>query len=201
MNFLAHLYLSPSSEKVRIGNFIGDYVKGRNYTKHPKDIAKGVLLHRSIDTFTDKHPIVREGVKRFRPFLGKYASVIIDIVYDYYLASDWHLFSNQSLQAFSDDCFTSFYSNWDKLPERVQNFLPHMRAENRLVSYAKLEGIEEALERMSRYTSLPNKTEDVILTIQKYENSFRPEFHAFFEEIITEIEKKMGHNILRPTCS
>ncbi|MEO0404681.1 MAG: DUF479 domain-containing protein, partial [Bacteroidota bacterium] len=29
MNFLAHFYLSQSDEKILVGNFLGDFVKGK----------------------------------------------------------------------------------------------------------------------------------------------------------------------------
>ena len=38
MNFLAHLYLSGTNEKILVGNFIGDYVKGRKYEIYEKAI-------------------------------------------------------------------------------------------------------------------------------------------------------------------
>src|SRR6478609_2234873 len=59
MNFLAHLYLSGDSPKIRVGNFIGDFVKGKNLTdRFDTDIAKGIALHREIDWFTDRHSVV-----------------------------------------------------------------------------------------------------------------------------------------------
>jgi len=30
MNFLAHLYLSGNDDEIMVGNFIGDFVKGKN---------------------------------------------------------------------------------------------------------------------------------------------------------------------------
>ncbi|MCU0362399.1 MAG: ACP phosphodiesterase [Bacteroidales bacterium] len=58
MNVLAHIYLSGDSEKIIIGNYIGDYVKGRDYLKYPELVRKGIILHRHIDAFTDSHPVV-----------------------------------------------------------------------------------------------------------------------------------------------
>jgi acyl carrier protein phosphodiesterase len=60
MNVLAHIYLSGDSEQIIIGNYIGDYVKGREYLKYPELIRKGIILHRHIDAFTDNHPVVHE---------------------------------------------------------------------------------------------------------------------------------------------
>ena len=58
MNVLAHIYLSGDSDEIIIGNYIGDYVKGRDYLKYPELIRKGIIIHRHIDDFTDRHPVV-----------------------------------------------------------------------------------------------------------------------------------------------
>ena len=40
MNYLAHLYLSGDSDEIKLGNFIGDYVKGNKYQNYPCDKPK-----------------------------------------------------------------------------------------------------------------------------------------------------------------
>jgi acyl carrier protein phosphodiesterase len=55
VNFLAHTYLSGGNEQIIVGNFMGDYVKGKNYMLFPEQVKKGILIHRDIDTFTDMH--------------------------------------------------------------------------------------------------------------------------------------------------
>ena len=60
MNFLAHTYLSGANDEIIVGNFMGDYVKGKNYLHLPELIKKGILIHRDIDYYTDTHPITRE---------------------------------------------------------------------------------------------------------------------------------------------
>ena len=55
MNYLAHVYLSGSDKDLIIGNFIADHVKGKAYLDYPETIQKGILLHRKIDDFTDRH--------------------------------------------------------------------------------------------------------------------------------------------------
>jgi len=53
MNFLAHLYLSGDNKEVRLGNFIGDAVKGNSLDRFPEMIRAGIWLHREIDSYTD----------------------------------------------------------------------------------------------------------------------------------------------------
>ena len=89
MNFLAHIYLSGDSRELLIGNFIGDYVKGKDYEKYPPAIQDGILLHRKIDWFTDDHSITKKAKKLVRGQYGLYAGIVIDIFYDHYLSANW----------------------------------------------------------------------------------------------------------------
>ena len=86
MNYLAHLYLSGDSEQLLVGNFIGDYVKGNKYRSYSDEIAKGILLHRYIDSFTDQHIKHRAAKLYFKEEFGHYSGIIIDFIYDHFLA-------------------------------------------------------------------------------------------------------------------
>lgn len=54
MNYLAHIYLSGNHELLTLGNFMADGIRGKDYLKLHPEIQKGVILHRIIDTFTEK---------------------------------------------------------------------------------------------------------------------------------------------------
>ena len=73
---------------VVIGNFIADGIKGKKYLEYPAAIQKGILLHRAIDSYTDSHPVVRQSSKRLHANYGHYSGVIVDILYDHFLASN-----------------------------------------------------------------------------------------------------------------
>ncbi len=74
MNHTAHCLLSYPDEQVLIGNFIGDYVKGRVWESFAPEVQRGILLHRTIDSFTDNHTAVRASVARIRPFAGRFSA-------------------------------------------------------------------------------------------------------------------------------
>ncbi len=98
MNFLAHIYLSGNDTDLIIGNFIADGIKGKKYKKFSPGIQKGILLHREIDTFTDAHPIVRQSTKRLHKNYGHYSGIIVDILYDHFLAKNWSRYSDVPLE-------------------------------------------------------------------------------------------------------
>ena len=60
MNYLAHIYLSGENQRIQLGNFMGDGIRGKDYLHFHEDIQLGVLLHRAIDSYTDMHPVFRK---------------------------------------------------------------------------------------------------------------------------------------------
>ena len=152
MNFLAHLYLSKSNENILIGNFISDAVKGRNYNNYPPEIKAGILLHREIDTFTDNHPIVKKSMRRLDQQYRHYKGVIIDILYDHFLAKNWSHYSETTLEVYASNVYAFLEKNVDTFPEELQQLLPNMVQYNWLVNYATLEGIERVLIGMNKRT-------------------------------------------------
>jgi len=187
MNFLAHLYLSGESEKIMVGNFMADYVKGRKHENYRSDIQKGILLHRSIDFYTDTHPLVSQSGQYFREVYRKYSGVVTDVIYDHFLAKNWELYHQQALPIFVSRCHEALVKNYLVLPNRVKMFLPFLIKSRRLETYAEIEGLRTALNIMVRHTSLPDKTDSAIdILLENYE-SLEIEFHSFMNDIIAYI--------------
>jgi len=197
MNYLAHTYLSGDNDNIKIGSFLGDWVRGSDYLKYSEDIRTGISLHRNIDTFTDQHPIVRHSASRFKSRYARYSSVIIDIVYDHYLASNWKDFCSISLRDYVNRMHNVMLNNFELLPERLKNYLPGFMNERWIERYATLEGIRDVLETMSKRTSLPKETEFAISVMEAFYKDFSHEFFDFFGQIIEFVESKFMISIHR----
>jgi acyl carrier protein phosphodiesterase len=184
MNFLAHLYLSGDDPEIMIGNFIGDFVRGRHVHEQFKpNIALGIELHREIDEFTDSHLVVLESKKRLRPKYRHYAPVIVDMFYDHFLAARWHDYHAQPLPDFAAYAYSQLKEHEPILPERVIQMMPYMVKGNWLVSYAQLEGIHRALTGMSRRTPFDSKMDEAVFDLEKSYSEFESEFMLFFPEL------------------
>ena len=190
MNFLAHTYLSGCNEEIIVGNFMGDYVKGKNYLLFPEQIKKGILIHRDIDTFTDMHPITRHSKQRIAAKYHKYAGIIIDIFYDHFLASLWDDFSNISLNEFVSRSYDLLKRNYKVLPEAIKRWFPTFIENNWMMAYTTVDGIEMVLERMAANTSLPNHAEYAVEVLSSQYESFKKDFLEFFPLIIQFLEEK-----------
>ncbi|MEM5565140.1 ACP phosphodiesterase [Psychroserpens sp. AS72] len=184
MNFLAHIFLSNNDNQITIGNFIADGIRGKRYKKYPIDIQKGILLHRQIDTFTDAHPTVRLSTKRLHKNYGHYSGVIVDILYDHFLAKNWKQYSDIPLPEYIERFYDLLENNYETLPVRIQKMMPHMISDNWLLSYAKIEGIQKVLNGMNRRTKNRSGMHTATVELQEYYTEFEEEFTSFFEELI-----------------
>ena len=183
MNFLAHIYLSGEDEGLTIGNFIADSIKGKKHLNFKKEIQNGILLHRSIDTFTDQHPIVRQSTKRLHANHGHYSGVIVDVFYDHFLAKNWQQYHQTPLGEYVSKFYTLLETNFDILPFKIQNMLPIMKSNNWLLSYASVEGINTILGQMSSRVKHKNNMHLATLDLEKHYTEFEKDFTDFFEEL------------------
>ena len=191
MNFLAHIYLSGDNDLIKIGNFMADGIRGRQYEKYPLEIQKGIILHRAIDTFTDAHPIFRQSTKRLHQNYHHYAGVIVDVFYDHFLAKNWNTYSDERLEDFVARFYQSLSDNKSVLSERTLMVMPYMFAQNWLVSYQTVEGINRILTQMDHRTKNLSKMRFATNELSEFYSEFENEFTKFFEELITYSNTKM----------
>lgn len=192
MNFLAHIYLSGDDELIRIGNFMADGIRGHDYLAYHPKIQKGIILHRAIDTFTDAHPLFRKSKHRLHEKYGHYSGVIIDIFYDHFLAKNWSVYSNETLETTARTFYESLQSNYDQLTERTKGMMPYMIARNWLVSYATIEGLSMILFQMDHRTKNRVAMDESIVELKEFYFEFEDEFTRFFEEIRVHCEEKLA---------
>jgi len=190
VNFLAHTYLSGGNEEIIVGNFMGDYVKGKNYLLFPEQVKKGILIHRDIDSFTDMHEITRRSKLRLSSRYHKYAGIIIDIFYDHFLASMWDSYSTLPLNEFVSRTYDLLKRNYKVLPDSIKRWFPTFLENNWMMAYTTVEGIELVLERMSANTSLPDHSAFAVEVLSDQYSIFMEDFLEFFPLIVEFLEEK-----------
>lgn len=184
MNFLAHIYLSGDNDLIKIGNFMADGIRGKHFESYPLEIQKGIILHRSIDTFTDAHPIFRQSTKKLHEKYHHYAGVIVDVFYDHFLAKNWNKYSDEKLEEFVARFYQSLQDNHSILSERTKGMMPYMIEHNWLVSYQTIEGIHRILTQMDQRTKNESKMRFATNELSEFYSEFENEFTNFFQELI-----------------
>lgn len=191
MNYLAHIFLSGSDTAVRIGNFVGDAVKGSDYKQYPAGIQLGILLHRQIDSFSDAHPLVREAVALGRTSFGRYSGVVTDILFDHFLAIHFREYSNRRLNSFAYQFYGALLLNYRHLPPRFQGFLWHFILTNRLGCYASFKGIHRSLDIMAQYRGLQVQPDAAIDFLREHYRELDNLFRQFFPELQTMCQREL----------
>jgi acyl carrier protein phosphodiesterase len=100
-----------------LGNFLGDFAKGSRLDHLPEDIQHGIRLHRSIDSYTDKHKKIITLREQFPASLRRMSGVVIDIYFDHMLCTHWSKFNDLSL----NHTLAPFYYELQTRPVQVDD--------------------------------------------------------------------------------
>jgi acyl carrier protein phosphodiesterase len=191
MNFLAHIYLSGDNDLIKIGNFMADGIRGKHFETFPMEIQKGIVLHRSIDTFTDAHPVFRTSTKRLHQRYHHYAGVIVDVFYDHFLSKNWANYSDENLDDYIQRFYQSLNENKEILTERTSGLMPYMIEQNWLWSYQTVPGIDTILTQMDSRTKNESKMRFASEELQEFYSEFEQEFTVFFEDLRIHAKQKL----------
>ncbi|MCG2578522.1 ACP phosphodiesterase [Dechloromonas sp. XY25] len=156
MNFLAHAVLAGDDPALIVGGVVGDWIKGPLPGLLPPDLARGVALHRAIDSHAETHPAFQHSRNRVAPDRRRYAGVLVDIFYDHLLARDWAELRPMPLDRYCAGVYRHIEARLTDLPELARPAMALMAGEDWLSSYADLAGIADVLQRMARRARQPN---------------------------------------------
>jgi acyl carrier protein phosphodiesterase len=150
MNYLVHFLLAGDDDELRLGNLLGDFVKGRvercMLPGLTERLRVGIQMHRTIDAFSDRHPAVHRSKRILAPEYGKLSGVIVDVFYDHVLARRWSEHHPQPLSAYAQDIYRTLRGNLHRVPAGVQPLIEAMSRSDWLQGYASQRGIERALQ-------------------------------------------------------
>ena len=189
MNFLAHCFLSHDDEDVLVGNFIGDFVKGRAWEQYAPTVQRGILLHRAIDGFTDAHALCRQSAARLRPYAGRYAPAVLDILVDHLLAQNWARYTAVPLDDFIDKTYEILGRRAPEFPAELAARLPFMLAGRFLDEYKTEAGMCTVLARFSRRVPLAEQGRSVLEAFFAEFEVYDADFQQFFPELMEEARR------------
>ncbi|MEY4926571.1 MAG: hypothetical protein RI894_1007 [Bacteroidota bacterium] len=185
MNHLAHAFLGKNDDEWIVGNFIADYARGAvEALPYTVGIKKGIEMHRAIDNFTDTHDAIHAACAFLHASQHKYAPIVIDVCFDYFIATDWaRLSPNNSLNDFNTQIVKVLQAHYDVLPPAFQKRLPMMIQNNFLVHYAKYDGLQFAFESLAKRTKYDNKLLTALDDFKQNEAALKAIFETFFPEL------------------
>tara|TARA_B100000676_G_scaffold130887_1_gene129961 strand:+ start:179 stop:775 length:597 start_codon:yes stop_codon:yes gene_type:complete len=184
MNTLAHLYLSGNDPDLILGNFIGDSVRGGEFSQLDERVQEGVRLHRKIDRFTDQHPIFRQISSLMRGDFGRYCTVVADVFLDHFLARDWERFDARSLEDYTRWIHQILAERIDTCPERSRRYFKYLSATDTLLHYRSTEGISRTLLQMAKRARFNSGMENAGAVLRRQYPQLKEGFESFFPELV-----------------
>lgn len=193
MNWLAHLLLAESDPEARLGNLLGDLVKGKQRQAFNLKIQRGIECHQAIDIFTDKHPIVKCSKQRIDPKYRRFSGILIDVFYDYILANNWQNYCDVSLARFTATVYAEWESYLATLPVYTRGVIYCLVAEDWLGSSISITGIEKTLARIShklnrrgkRQYDLTPAIDELLINYQQLQQ----DFSQFFPQLQSHVNR------------
>lgn len=183
MNHTAHCFLSFAQTDLLIGNFCGDYIKGSVWKSYPLGFQRGVKIHRTIDAYTDQHPISAESRAIMRPVAGRFSGPVVDLLYDYFLASGWTRFSEEDFDVFATRTYKALGQHQESMPPALALKVPIMLSDRFLHLYRTIEGTRKSMKLFGRRLPSHINTDKIVDHFIDHEAELGEQFSLFFPEL------------------
>ncbi len=190
VNFIAHIHLSGQKPGTLVGNYIADLIHHKDLNQLPKDIQEGVMLHRFIDSYTDQHLINKNTLDLLYPRHRKYAPVLLDIYYDYFLIRHWNNFSNQDLLSVCENTYRVLTNHLDEIPSSAKRNIENLLNKRWLMhAYSDIAGMERTFYYLKMRLSRPEWVEGASQTLIDLDSELDDAFLTFYPQLVVAAEE------------
>jgi len=185
VNLLAHAFLANGDPERIVGQLCGDFVRGSNLADFPPAIQSGIRCHRAVDSYTDKHPDNLVARNLFTVPHRRFAGIVVDVVYDHFLAKEWQSYCEIPLQDYTTLVNATLKQHQGLLPAGLVRFSQLLASEDTLQRNLHRDHIELTLQRIAgRSTSLaPLATVSGAMWAQ--ETALKSTFDSFFPQLVS----------------
>jgi acyl carrier protein phosphodiesterase len=192
MNFLAHLALSGNREGVLMGNYSGDFIKGKltpaRAASWSDEYRVGLELHRFIDSYTDSHPTVLRAKRVLSLTHPKVAGVALDIYFDYFLANHFSDFYEEDLTDFINKTYSLILRNLTLIPEAMLPMAEAMIRHDWLLHYQTIAGIRRSFEGLANRFPFMAAIRGAEQELQRNRRVYEDSFMEFYPDLMVASE-------------
>jgi acyl carrier protein phosphodiesterase len=190
VNFLAHclipdLATDGAEPDLIAGGFVGDFLKGPVPASLPPVLALGVRLHRRIDAYSNRQPVIRKSCARFPEHLRRFAPVFVDVVADHLLACHWSRFHAERLTDFTAGAYRAIQPHVALLPEHGRRFFDWMHEQDLLAAYQDRAVMHRALAAVNRRLRRPDLSDGLEQIIDERLAGLEQDFLEYFPDLLT----------------
>ena len=208
MNFLAHCLLadglacaprrrdgpaenwrdSPAEDwrdGLLAGAILGDFVKGRLADALPSELAAGIMLHRRIDSYSNRLAEMKASIRRFPPALRRPAPVLLDLVADHCLALAWRRYAGGNaataeLPVFTARVYAALRRKAAWVPPRGERFVRQLIATDLLARYGEAAVIRRAMGHVLERLGFQERSGELERVLDSNLPEFQGDFRRYF---------------------
>lgn len=190
MNYFAHLTLAQPTAASKVGNLMGDFMRGVREQDLPPAVRDGLHNHRLVDRFTDTYPLVVDSRRLFSPARRRFAGVAMDVLFDHFLIRHWERFYEQPVPQAIRDEYDWLRTGQPLMPARMQVVTGRMVDYDWFSHYADLKNVGEALDRIAGRVRFANQFRGMIEEIDHHYAELEAVFLTLYPALRAEVEKQ-----------
>lgn len=158
----------------------------------------GILLHRFIDDFTDRHELLIDLRKHMHPVLGKFSGVALDVIFDHVLSLRWEEYSTQNRTHWIHETYKQLSDRVPAMSDKRKYILTKMIEHDWMHMYQSKEGTSRILEQMSRRIATQNPLSHSIRVFEEHQNTIISAFDEFFPQLLSATQSKLNTFATQP---
>ena len=154
----------------------------------PSAILLGIENHRLVDRYTDSYQGVKDLRKQFSQQKRRYAGVITDICFDYFLIKHWSNYANMPFADFTDSAYKGLEQCLPLMPSKMQLVVNNLVAHRWLEQYGTIEGIDHTINMVSKRIRFENNMAQSLDEVERLYDNIETVFFGLFEHLLHQVE-------------